>query len=299
MEFREIDPAYLPPEDPNEIDFLKQFRPSGLSGKHLKKSDIVFDPNTNQPQITLQFDDEGKKLFADITARNIGRVVAIFLDGIPISAPVVQQEITAGQAVITGNFTIDEAKELAQRLNAGALPVPIKLVQQQNIGPTLGRVSLEQSVIAGLIGFLAIVLFMLVYYKLSGLFAILALLIYVFINLAVFKLVPVTLTLAGIAGFILSVGMAVDANILVFERTKEERKAGVESNKALERGFTRAWNAIRDSNVSSLITVFILGYFGSSLIRGFAVTLGIGILVSMFTAIFVTRTFMRLYVQRN
>ncbi|MBI4050609.1 MAG: protein translocase subunit SecD [Candidatus Doudnabacteria bacterium] len=299
LEFREIDPAYLPPEDPNEIDFLKQFRPSGLSGKHLKKSDIVFDPNTNQPQITLQFDDEGKKLFADITARNIGRVVAIFLDGIPISAPVVQQEITAGQAVITGNFTIDEAKELAQRLNAGALPVPIKLVQQQNIGPTLGRVSLEQSVIAGLIGFLAIVLFMLVYYKLSGLFAILALLIYVFINLAVFKLVPVTLTLAGIAGFILSVGMAVDANILVFERTKEERKAGVESNKALERGFTRAWNAIRDSNVSSLITVFILGYFGSSLIRGFAVTLGIGILVSMFTAIFVTRTFMRLYVQRN
>ncbi len=295
LEFQEIDPSYTPPEDPNEIDFSKQFKPTSLSGKNLKRSDIIFDQNTNQPQISLQFDDEGKKLFADITARNIGKVVAIFLDGVPISAPVVQQEITAGQAVITGNFTVDEAKQLAQRLNAGALPVPIKLLGQQNIGPTLGKVSLEQSVAAGLIGFLIVTLFMLVFYRTSGLFAVLALLVYIFVNLAIFKLIPVTLSLAGIAGFILSIGMAVDANILVFERNKEEQRAGVEPHKALENGFTRAWNAIRDSNVSSLITVAILAYFGSSLIRGFAITLGIGILVSMLTAIFVTRTFMRLF----
>ncbi len=296
LEFRELNPDYQPPEgDPNKIDFQQQFRPTGLSGKHLKRSDIVFDPNTNTPQISLQFDDEGKQLFAEITARNIGYPLAIFLDGVPISSPTVQQEITAGQAVITGNFSIDEAKELAQRLNAGALPVPIRLIGQKNVGPTLGKISLEQSVVAGLIGFFAVALFMIIYYRLSGLFAMIALIIYVLLSLMVFKLLSVTLTLAGIAGFILSVGMAVDANILVFERTKEEIRRGQNEGKAVEDGFKRAWNAIRDSNVSSLITVFILGYFGSSLIRGFAVTLGIGILISMFTALIVTRTFIRLF----
>lgn len=296
LEFREINPEYRPPDDdPNKVDFSEQFKPSGLSGKHLERSDIVFDPNTNSPQISLQFDDEGKQLFAEITRRNIGQPLAIFLDGVPISSPVVQQEITAGEAVITGNFTIDEAKELAQRLNAGALPVPIKLIGQQNIGPTLGKISLQQSVIAGFIGFIAIVLFMIFYYRLSGFFAILALLIYVLLTLSVFKVLNVTLTLAGIAGFILSVGMAVDANILVFERTREEIRRGQSKTKAVEEGFKRAWNAIRDSNISSLITVFILGYFGTSLIRGFAITLGIGILISMFTALIVTRTFVRLF----
>ncbi len=295
LEFREQNLEYQPESDPSLSDFDKQFRPTGLSGKHLKRSEIVFDPNTNQPQISLQFDDEGKKIFAEITARNIGKPVAIFLDGIPISAPVVQQEITAGQAVITGRFTIDEAKELAQRLNAGALPVPIRLIQQQNIGPALGSISLQESIIAGLIGFVAVTLFMVAYYRLGGLVAILALIVYIFLTLSIFKLIPVTLTLAGIAGFVLSVGMAVDANILVFERTREELRLGHTLQKSLEEGFRRAWSAIRDSNVSSLITVFILGYFGTSLIRGFAVTLGIGILVSMFTALIVTRTFLRLY----
>ncbi|MDP3741038.1 MAG: protein translocase subunit SecD [bacterium] len=296
LEFREINPAYQPPDnDPNKINFQEQFKPSGLSGKHLKRSDIVFDPNTNQPQISLQFDDEGKQLFSEITARNIGQPLAIFLDGSPISSPVVQQEITAGEAVITGNFTIDEAKELAQRLNAGALPVPIKLIGQQNVGPTLGKISLQQSVVAGLIGFLAVAMFMIFYYHLPGLFAVLALLVYIALALAVFKLFNVTLTLAGIAGFILSVGMAVDANILVFERTREEIRRGHNEIKAVEDGFRRAWSAIKDSNVSSLITVFILGYFGTSLIRGFAVTLGIGIVLSMFTALIITRTFLRLF----
>lgn len=294
LEFREENTSYQTPDDPTQIDFQQQYLASGLSGKNLKRSEIVFDPNSNKPQISLHFDDDGKRLFAEITKRNIGKTLAIFLDGIPISAPVVQQEITAGQAVITGQFSIDEAKELAQRLNAGALPVPIALLQQQNIGPTLGKISLQKSVIAGLIGFLGIALFMIGYYRKSGLYAILALLIYILLNLAIYKLIPVTITLAGIAGFILSVGMAVDANILVFERTREELRANVASDKAQKNGFSRAWSAIRDSNISSLITVFILGYFGSSLIRGFAFTLGLGIIVSMFTALVVTRNLMKL-----
>lgn len=295
LDFREENPDYKRPDDPTKIDFSKLYRPTSLSGKHLKKSDIVFNQTTNAPEISLQFNDEGKKLFAQITGRNVGRTVAIFLDGVPISTPVVQQEITAGQAIITGKFSIDEAKTLAQRLNAGALPVPIKLLQQQNVGPSLGMISLQQSVLAGVIGFLAVALFMIFYYKLSGISAVLGLCVYVFLNLAIFKLFSVTLTLAGIAGFILSVGMAVDANILVFERTKEEFRTGKPRDKALDDGFRRAWTSIRDSNVSSLITVLILGYFGTSLIRGFAVTLGIGILLSMFTALTVSRTFLRAF----
>lgn len=295
LEFRELNPDYQTPGDPQQIDVRQQFRPTGLSGKHLKRSEILFDPNTNKPQISLRFNDEGKKLFAAITTRNIGKPVAIFLDGLPISAPVVQDEITAGEAVITGQFSIDEAKELAERLNAGALPVPIRLLQQQNIGPSLGRTSLDKSIAAGFLGFLAVALFMIIYYRWPGSIAVLALVVYVLITLMIFKLLNVTLTLAGIAGFILSVGMAVDANILVFERLKEELRSGNSLDKALSDAFSRAWNAIRDSNVSSLITVFILVYFGSSLIRGFAVTLGIGILASMFTALTVTRIFLRAF----
>lgn len=295
LEFREENPDYQVPEDLNLLDFQKRYRPTGLSGKHLRRSDIVFNQNTNAPEISLQFNDEGKKLFGEITARNVGKTLAIFLDGIPISAPVVQQEITSGQAVITGNFTLDQAKELAQRLNAGALPVPIKLLEQQNIGANLGKASLEKSLLAGLVGFLAVAFFMIIYYRFSGLVAVLALIIYLLLALTIFKLIPVTLTLAGVAGFILSIGMAVDANVLIFERTKEEMRAGHTPQNSLENGFKRAWYAIRDSNISSLITVFILAYFGSSLIRGFAVTLGIGITISMFTALTVTRTFLRLF----
>ena len=299
LDFREIDTNYKLPDNPQPSDLLKQFKTTGLSGKQLKKSDLVFDPNTNKPQISLVFNDEGKKLFAEITARNVGKPVAIFLDGVPISEPTVQQEITAGQAVITGNFSVDEAKQLAKRLNAGALPVPIKLIQQQNIGPSLGKISVQKSILAGIIGFLAVVIFMISFYRIPGAMAVFALCIYVLVSLTIFKLIPVTLTLAGIAGFILSVGMAVDANILIFERTKEELRAGHSLQKSLEDGFKRAWLAIRDSNISSLITVFILAYFGTSLIRGFAITLGIGIAVSMFTAITVTRTFLWFLLAHN
>ncbi|OGE79272.1 MAG: protein-export membrane protein SecD [Candidatus Doudnabacteria bacterium RIFCSPHIGHO2_01_FULL_46_14] len=295
LEFRELDPDYTVPENPQEADFTKQFRPTGLSGKHLQRSEVVFNQSGGGPQISLRFNSEGEKLFSQITKNNIGRPVAIFLDGQIISAPNVQSEISSGEAVISGNFTAEEARQLAERLNAGALPVPIKLIHQQNIGPSLGQESLKKSIVAGLVGFAIIALFMIVYYRLSGLFAVMALVVYASLSLAIFKLGGVTLTLAGITGFILSVGMAVDANILVFERLKDELRAGEPLRTALDHAFSRAWNAIRDSNVSSLITVAILAYFGTSLIRGFAITLGIGVLASMFTALTVTRTFLRLF----
>lgn len=274
----------------------QDFANTGLTGKELKRAEVQFDPNTGAPQVGLVFNDEGKKLFGEITKRNVGKVVAIYLDGSAISTPVVQQEISSGEAVITGNFTLDEAKTLAQRLNSGALPVPISLINQQNIGASLGKLSVQKSLFAGLIGLVLVAVFMIVYYRFPGLLATLALIIYTLIVLAIFKLWPVTLTLAGVAGYILSIGMAVDANVLIFERLKEELRLNKPLQSALEEGFRRAWLSIRDSNVSSLITCVILTWFGTSLIKGFALTLAIGILVSMFTAITVTRTFLRLTV---
>jgi protein-export membrane protein SecD len=266
---------------------------TALSGKQLKHSQVVFDPNTNEPTVQLTWNAEGEKLFAEITEANVGKPLGIFLDGNNISAPTVQAKITGGTAIISGGFTIDQAKTLARRLNAGALPVPITLLTQQTIDASLGAVSLEKSLFAGLIGFLAVVVFMLLVYRLPGLLASLALLVYAALTLAVFKILNVTMSLAGIAGFILSIGMAVDANVLIFERLKEELRGGRTIGDALSEGFKRAWNSIRDSNVSSLITCSILIWFGTSTVRGFAITLAIGILVSMFTAIIVTRNLMR------
>ncbi|HLD27746.1 MAG TPA: protein translocase subunit SecD [Patescibacteria group bacterium] len=265
-----------------------------LSGKNLKASRVEFDPNTGQPNVTLEFNSEGADLFAEITKRNINKQVAIFLDNQPISVPTVQEAISGGTAVISGNFNLNEAKLLAQRLNAGALPVPIQLISQQTVGPSLGKISLQKSLLAGFIGLIIVILFMIIYYRLMGLFAVLALIIYGLISLSIFEIWPVTLTLSGIAGFILSIGMAVDANILIFERTKEELYNGKPLGMSVEEGFARAWPSIRDSNISSLITCAILFWFGSSLIKGFAITLGLGILVSMFSAITITRTFLRL-----
>ena len=265
-----------------------------LSGKNLKSASVQFDPTTGAPSVNLEFDADGKDLFAEITKRNVQKPVAIFLDGQPISIPTVQEEITQGTAVISGDFNINEAKLLAQRLNAGALPVPIELISQQTVGPSLGKISLQKSLLAGLIGLIIVCLFMLIYYRLFGLFAILALLIYAIVSFAIFELWPITLTLSGLAGFILSIGMAVDANVLIFERSREELNNGKPLATSIEEGFNRAWSSILDSNVSSLITCAILAWFGSSLIKGFAISLAIGILVSMFTAITVSRTFLRL-----
>ncbi|MCX6785621.1 MAG: protein translocase subunit SecD [Candidatus Komeilibacteria bacterium] len=265
-----------------------------LSGKNLTSAKVQFEPNSGQPTVALEFDSTGKDLFAAITKRNLQKQVGIFLDGSPISLPTVQEEITGGKAIISGKFNIVEAKLLAQRLNAGALPVPIELVSQQTVGPILGKLSLQKSIVAGIIGFLLIVIFMLFNYRIMGLVAIVALSIYSLISLAIFEMWPITLTLSGVAGFILSIGMAVDANVLIFERTKEELRIGKPLGTAIEEGFARAWLSVRDSNISSLITCAILAWFGSSIIKGFAITLFIGILVSMFSAITISRTFLRL-----
>ncbi|MDX9893036.1 MAG: protein translocase subunit SecD [Patescibacteria group bacterium] len=267
---------------------------TGLTGTQLKKAQVEFDPNTQAPQVALEFNNEGKDLFGEITKNNIGRPVAIFLDGTAISTPTVQSAITDGRAVISGNFTISEAKLLAQRLNAGALPVPINLISQQTIGASLGNESVTKSLRAGIIGLILISIFMILYYRLPGLLAVSSLLIYGLIILAVFKMIPVTLTLAGIAGFILSIGMAVDANILIFERFKEEIKNGKPLTIALNEGFKRAWPSIFDGNISTLITCFILMGFTTSLVKGFAVTLSIGILISMFSAMIVTKSLLNI-----
>ena len=221
--------------------------------------------------------------------------MGIYLDSAPISAPVVREPIAGGSAVISGKFTLDEAKQLAERLNTGALPVPIKLVSQDTVGASLGQDSLQKSIFAGFLGFAAVAFFMILYYRFPGLLAVIALIIYAALVLSIFKLLPVTLTLAGIAGFILSIGMAVDANILIFERMKEEVRGGKNLAFSIDDGFKRAWPSIRDSNVSTLITTIVLYYFTTSVVKGFALTLGIGVIVSMFSAIFVTRSLLKLF----
>lgn len=266
-----------------------------LSGKNLEKATVEYDQTSMVPQVSLQFDNEGAQLFADLTTANVGKPIAIFLDGVAISTPKVNEPILGGRASIDGNFSVAEAKLLAQRLNAGALPVPVTLVSQQTVGATLGQVSVQKSLIAGFWGLIAVAIFMVVCYRLPGFLAVCALLIYTAISLAIFKIFPgFTFTLAGITGFILSIGMAVDANVLIFERLKEELRNGKELSKAIDDGFNRAWTSIRDSNVSSLITCFVLYWFGSSIIKGFALTLALGILVSMFSAVVITRQFLLL-----
>ncbi|TSC94528.1 MAG: hypothetical protein Athens101410_769, partial [Parcubacteria group bacterium Athens1014_10] len=268
---------------------------TGLTGKNLKKASVEFEGQFGEPEISLEFDEEGAKLFSEITKRNIDKNVAIFLDGAPISIPRVQEAIEGGKARITGNFTIDEAKKLVRNLKAGALPVPINLIYQENVGPSLGKISIQKSINAGIIGIILIALFMLFYYRLPGLISVIALGIYGLIVLAIYKLIPVTMTLAGIAGFLLSIGMAVDANVLIFERLKEELKEGKPLGLAIEEGFKRAWSSIKDANITTLIACFVLYQFTTSSIKGFGLTLGIGILISMFTAITVTRAFLHLF----
>ncbi len=324
------------------IDPTAGWDPTGLSGKQLKRAtaDIQQGRATiggGDVVVRLEFNAEGTKLFGDITSKNVGKPIAIFLDGKILSAPTVQTAITDGTAIITGNFTVNDAKQLATRLNSGALPVPIQLVSQQTVGATLGKESVHKSLLAGFIGLLLIALFMIMYYRFPGLLAVAALLVYILVSIAVLQVgvsltavilvglffflgltvsayfgilafvaylllmflggvQPVTVTLAGIAGFILSVGMAVDANILIFERIKEEIRSGKDTQKAISDGFDRAWLSIRDSNISSLITTLILYMFGTPSIKGFAITLGIGIIISMFTAISVTKTLLKIFV---
>lgn len=287
------------------IDFISRFKPTGLNGSHVKKATVQFGGGTTQvgPSVQLQFNEEGSKLFEDITGRNVGKPLGIFLDGLPITAPpTVQQQIIGGEAVISGRFTVDEAKQLAIAINSGALPIPVKLIGQRSIGPSLGQESIEKSVFAGLVGLTSVVLFMIIYYGKRGVIAALGLLIYSLISMAIFRAWPVVLTLPGVAGFILSVGMAVDANILIFERIKEEERKGKRFDMAMNLGFGKAMDAIKDANIATLLVAFILfnplnweffPQFG--LIRGFAVTLAIGVATSLFTGIFITKRLMHLF----
>lgn len=271
----------------------KGWEPSGLSGDDLSKAAVGTDA-AGRWLITLEFNGKGANKFAKLTREFKGYPIAIFFNGESISEPVVQQEITGGNAQITGEFSHDEAKKIVDLLNAGALPVPAKIMEENTVGPTLGADSLHKSMVAGLIGLCAVILFMIIWYRVPGLIATVSLLIYASIVFAIFKLVPVTLTLAGIAGFILSIGMAVDANILIFERTKEELKAGRTLFTAINSGFDRAFTSIFDSNMSTVIICLILYFAGSNIVKGFALTLVIGVLISMFSAITVTKNLMHI-----
>ena len=279
--------------------------PTELTGADLKSADVVFDQTTGKPVVSLEFSDEGGKKFAALTEKNIGKPLPIILDNELVSQPVVQEVITGGRAQITGDFTTDEAKKLSIQLNAGALPVPVSLVEERTVGATLGAESITRSVKAGLVGLIMVLIFMIATYGRLGLVANLGLIIFGVLTLALYKLIPVVLTLPGIAGFLLSVGMAVDSNILIFERFKEERGKRPVAD-ALEVSFGRAWDSIRDANISTLVTAFILAnpfdwsfLHTSGPVRGFAITLALGIGISLFTGIVVSRNLLRVFVREN
>ncbi len=294
LEFREL----INPEGAS----ISATLPVGITGADLKKSNLQFNPQTGEPEVSIQFTPDGAKKFADVTKRLINKPLAIFLDGIVVTAPRVNSEITDGQAVITGSFTVDAAKQLAIQLNAGALPVPVKIVERRTVGATLGADSVTKSVRAGMIGLGLVAAFMIVQYGWLGFLADIALLMYGLITLFLYRFIPVTLTLPGIAGFILSIGMAVDSNILIFSRYKEELRRGKPWQIAIELGFGKAWESIRDANFTTIITSIILFNPGnwsflptSGLVRGFAATLFLGVVTSLFTGIVVTRTLIRMF----
>src|SRR3989344_2157077 len=283
-----------------QVDDQIAYISTQLTGRYINSASLSFD-QLNKPVVALEFNEEGAKIFEELTARNVGMPLAIFLDNELKDAPIVQEKISGGRAQISGGgagFTADEARQLVERFNAGALAAPIKLINQRTVSPSAAENALRDIMVAGLVGTAVVMLFMVLYYRLFGVFAVLALSIYAVLALALFKVIPnFTMTLAGIAGFILSIGMAVDANILIFERTKEEKKRGLARKEAIEEGFRRAWPSIRDSNTTTIITSIILYYFTTSFVRGFALTLGLGVLLSMFSAIFVTRTMLRVFLE--
>ncbi len=287
-------------------DLYSMTEKTDLTGAEVKKAKVVFNPQTGKTEVALNFSEEGKVIFSELTKRNINRPLPIFLDNIIISAPIVQQEIIDGNAVITGNFSLDEAKNLANAINSGALPVPIKLIEQKTIGPTLGKEEINKSFIAGLIGLAMVGIFMISYYGKLGFVATIALLIYGLLSLTIFRLLSIVLTLSGITGFILSIGMAVDSNILIFERIKEELRKGKDIQIALNIGFGKALSAIKDANLTIITVAFILlnplnwdflPQFG--MVRGFALTLGIGVITSLFTGVVITKRLIKVFYRLN
>lgn len=280
--------------------YLGSFKPTGITGKQLKKASVQFDQQTGKPVIALQFDEEGTKVFAKVTTDHVDEMLAIFVDGIPVTMPRISTPILDGQAIITGDFTVESARQLAIQLNAGALPVPITVLEQKNIGASIGEASVQQSVRAGLIGLFIVAIFMITTYGFRGVVATIALCVYSALTIALYKLMGVTLTLPGIAGLLLSIGMAVDANILIFERMKEEQRVGQPLERAMELGFGRAWDSIKDANFATIMTSLVLinpldfSFLNSSgLVRGFGITLLIGVLIGLFTGVVVSRTLLR------
>lgn len=295
-------PKYNPGKTATDAATFAGFTPTDLSGADLAKATVTFESQDRLPAVSLQFKDAGKDKFAKITKENLGKPVAILLDGYPITMPTVQAEITNGSAVITGKFTLEEAKALSVQLNAGALPVPVSILSQKNIPATLGAESIKKSLIAGAVGLFMVIFFMIGNYGAMGIIASLGLVLYGLFTLTLYKLIPVVLSLPGIAGFLLSVGMAVDSNILIFERYKEEIRAGRTWKVGLELAFGRAWDSIKDANTATIITGLILfnplewSFLNTSgSVRGFALTLIIGIFISLFTGIVVTRNLLRLF----
>lgn len=278
------------------LDQDPYFISTDLTGRYLKRSQMTFNQTTYEPEVSLELNEDGAKLFEAITRKNLNKRLAIYIDGAPITAPTVQSVISSGRAVISGKFSVEEAKKLVVNLNAGALPVPIKLISQQTIGASLGNDSLQRSLAAGLYGLLFVGLFMIFFYRLPGLISVVALLIYIAVVLAIYKLLPVTLTLAGIAGFVLSLGIAVDANVLIFARMREELKAGKSLAQSVHEGFHRAWLSIRDGHVTTLLGAVVLYIFTTSVVKGFALTLGIGVLISLFTATVITRSILEIFI---
>jgi protein-export membrane protein SecD len=281
----------------SSLDFADPYVDTGLTGRYFERAEPMLPQNSSMgggfessPYLNITFSSEGGDLFGEITRENVGEQLAIFLDGELLSAPTINEPIPGGTAVITGNFTPDEVRTLAENLNFGALPLPIALASTQTVGATLGAQVLEHGIAAGIIGFSLVLAFMVLWYRLPGVVAVVALLFYVVVMLAVFQFMPVVLTAAGLAGFVLSLGMAVDANVLVFERMKEEYRSGKASREAARDGFTRAWSAIRDGNFTSILSAIILFWFGTSIVKGFALVFGLGVIVSMLTALTVTRT---------
>lgn len=277
----------------------KLYLPTGLSGKNVKKVSVDYQTQgIGQPQVLIQFDSEGAEKLAEVSKKNIGKPLAIFIDGEIFSAPVIQQELTGGQATVTSDFNSESVKEYVKRLNEGALPLPITLVAQQTVDASLGESALQQSLFAGLVGLIAVAVYMLVFYRFLGFVAVIALLFYTALLVVIFKFsaftpFAITVTLSGIAGFVLSIGIAVDANILVFERFREELSYGKGVRKALEQAFQRAWPSIRDGHVSTLLTTFILIMTGTGFVKGFAIILALGVLVSLFTAVVLVRVILR------
>ena len=312
LQFAEVELVEVPATASTTATQNTKLNLTDLDGRYIKGAQLTLS-DLGQPQVSLEFNDEGAKIFEEITKRNVGRPLAIFLDGRSIIdtdgdgkitetdfyAPRISEVISGGRAQITGINDAKEAQMLVERFNAGALPAPIKLINQQTVSASLGQDSLQKTIMAGLWGTLAVMLFMVLYYHGLGFFASIALFIYVALTLAVFKVFSVTMSLAGIAGFILSIGMAVDANVLIFERTREEMKKGLQKITSLDEGFRRAWTSIRDSNLTTILTTIILYNFTSGFVKGFALTLLIGVLVSMFTAISVTRNLLRIFYAKN